>query len=315
MDAIQLKTETSPSKEAILSPLLTGQLSPNTKRAYQADLLQFFKITDIHQLTKEMIQAVAPQDVINFRNDLLQSFKPVTVARKISTVRTAFEYFVDLGITSHNPAKSSVVKSPKVPTESLTNGLTQREAEELLAQPSKNTLVGLRDRSILQVLLNNGLRRSEVINLRISDLRMEGSFYVLSVLGKGQKLRLAKLKPQVWQSIQDYLSARDSKKEPTEYIFQSHFKGVVKWQKTFGKISAETIRQLLQKYLKRLGVHKRITPHSLRHTFTTLAIDGGAQIHQVQIALGHSDPKTTMRYFRNKDNLDNNATDFIHLPG
>jgi len=312
MDAIQLKTETSLTKEAILSPLLTGQLSPNTKRAYQADLLQFFKITDIHQLSKEMIQAVAPQDVINFRNDLLRSFKPVTVARKLSTVRTAFEYFVDLGITSHNPAKSSVVKSPRVPTESSSECLTQQEAERIISQADKGTLVGKRDKAILLLALNNGLRRSEITNARVCDLKQDGSYFILSIVGKGGKQRIAKLKPQVWDAIQVYLIARGDS-NPEAHIFVSHSRGRCLWQKSEGKITGEGIRLLVKKYAKRAGITKRLFPHALRSSFTTLAIEGGAKIHQVQAALGHSKITTTERYFRHRNNLADNATDYVHF--
>lgn len=72
---------------------------------------------------------------------------------------------------------------------------------------------------------------------------------------------------------------------------------------------------MLGRYVRRAGITKRIHPHSLRHTFTTLAIEGGAKIHQVQTALGHADPKTTMRYFRAYENLEDNATDYVRLVG
>lgn len=299
-------------EQSLITPLLTGQLSPNTLKAYKHDLKQFFGLNDIHSLTKEQIQAVTAQTVIDYRNDLLKRYKSVTVARKISTLRTAFQYFVDLGMTSRNPAKNSLVKSPKVPTESTSECLTKQEAESMIAQANRNTLVGKRDYAILLLMFNNGLRRSEVTNAKVSDLKQEGSYFILAIVGKGGKYRIAKLKSQVWDSIQEYLKSRNVT-DLQERIFINHSKGKCLWQRSASAITGESIRQLVKKYAKKAGISKRLFPHVLRSSFTTLAIEGGAKIHQVQIALGHSDPKVTMRYFRHRNNLADNATDYVHL--
>ena len=312
MNEIQKPDRSQPFNQKTILPLLTGQLSPNTIRAYQADILQFFKVANIQELQAEMVQSVTLQDIIEFRDTLLARCKPATVARKLATLRTEFQYFVDSGIISTNPAKNSWVKSPKVPTDNLTGCLTQKEAEQLLLQPNRNTLVGKRDHAILSLMLNNGLRRSEVVNARLCDLKQEGSYYILSIIGKGSKYRIAKLKPQVWDALQEYLKIRQET-QPEGRVFVSHSRGKCLWQKSEGQISGESIRLLIVKYAKRAGISKRIHPHLLRVVFTTSAIEGGAKIHQVQAALGHSDPKTTMRYFRHRDNLADNATDYVHF--
>lgn len=262
-----------------------------------------------------MIQSVTLQDVIDFRNKLLSQYKPTSAARKLSLLRNAYEYFVDAGIVSRNPFKNKFVKNPKVPTEGVTQSLTQKEAELLLKQPRRDTLLGKRNCAILTLMLHNGLRRSEVTDLKISNLKTEGCFHVLEVWGKGAKLRIAKLKPQVREAIQEYIKAKGGDSTPEEYLFKSHSLGMVKWQKQNHKLTGEAIRQMIQKYAKRAGIEKHVHPHQLRSTFTTLAIEGGAKIHQVQAALGHSDPKTTMRYFKSQEALADNATDYVHLLG
>ena len=301
-----------------IKPFLAGQLSANTIRAYQYDIAQFFSLQDIRQLTTEHVRRITLKNVVEYRNRLMATYRPATVNRKLSAVRSAFDYFVDGGLIERNPVKSKFVRGPRVPQESLTEALTREEAERLLRQPNRSTILGKRDYAILLLMLHDGLRRAEVVNLHCGTIKAEGYYHVLHVLGKGNKLRKAKIKPQVREAIAEYLeaqgidpSASQAEKRP---LFTRHAHGRVPWQgKTESGLTGEALRQMLGKYVKRAGITKRIHPHSLRHTFTTLAIEGGAKIHQVQAALGHADPKTTMRYFRAYENLENNATDYVRL--
>ena len=302
----------------LLKPFLAGQLSSNTIRAYQYDIAQFFGLQDIRQLTLEHVRGVALKDVVEYRNRLMATYQPATVNRKLSAVRSVFDYFVDAGVMERNPIKSKFVRGPKVAQESLTQGLTKEEAEKLLQQPNRNTLIGKRNYAMLLLMLHDGLRRAEVCSLRCGDLKREGYYTILHVLGKGGKLRTAKIKPVVMTAIADYLKARNVDLEAAETaklpLFVGHAHGYVPWQgKTESGLTGEALRQMLVKYVRQAGITKRIHPHSLRHTFTTLAIEGGAKIHQVQQALGHADPKTTMRYFRAYENLEDNATDYVRL--
>ena len=302
----------------LLKPFLAGQLSGNTILAYQYDIAQFFGLQDIRQLTLEHVRGVALKDVVEYRNQLMATYRPATVNRKLSAVRSAFDYFVDAGVMERNPIKSKFVRGPKMSQESLTQGLTKEEAEKLLQQPNRNTLIGKRNYAMLLLMLHDGLRRAEACRLRCSDLKREGYYTVLHVLGKGGKLRTAKIKPVVMTAIADYLKARNVDLESAEAaklpLFIGHAHGHVPWQGKIGNgLTGEALRQMLLKYVRRAGIFKRIHPHSLRHTFTTLAIEGGAKIHQVQAALGHVDPKTTMRYFRAYGNLQDNATDYVQL--
>lgn len=149
------------------------------------------------------------KDVVECRNRLMAIYRPATVNRKLSAVRSAFDYFVDAGIVERNPIKSKFVRGPKVPQESLTNGLTKDEAEQLLKQPNRSTLQGKRDYAILLLMLHDGLRRAEVCGLQCRNLQREGYYTILRVLGKGGKLRTAKIKPVVMEAIVNYLKARN----------------------------------------------------------------------------------------------------------
>lgn len=278
---------------------LAGQLSDHTRRAYAADLCGFFGVGSMDEVSLERIQGITLEQVVAYRNFLLANYSKATVARKMSAMRSMFDYFCSVGLLRNNPATSKLARSPKVSADSSTAGLTRQEAELLLRQPDQNTLTGKRDYAILLLLLTAGLRRSEVVSIKKSDFFQVGSHVGLVVEGKGGKEAPVKMQPRTYAAIFDYCGQHRS---DTVFLNQ------------YGQpISTQAVWRIVDKYVDKAGIKKKITPHSLRHTFVTLAIDGGAKLVQVQTAARHADPKTTMRYYRNRDNMDDNAVDYIVL--
>lgn len=278
---------------------LAGQLSDETRRAYAADLCGFYRVGSLGEISLERIQGVTLEQVVAYRNFLLANYKKATVARKMSALRSLFDYFCSVGLLRNNPATSKLARSPKVSNESNTAGLTRQEAELLLHQPDTTTLIGKRDYAILLLLLTAGLRRSEVVSIKKSKFFQSGSHVGLLVEGKGGKEEPIKMQPRTYAAIFEYC--------------QHHTSDIVFLNRYGRPISDQAVWRIVEKYIAQAGIKKKITPHSLRHTFVTLAIDGGAKLVQVQTAARHADPKTTMRYYRNKNNMDDNAVDYIHL--
>lgn len=278
---------------------LAGQLSDETRRAYAADLCGFFEVGSMREISLERIQGITLEQVVAYRNFLLANYKKATVARKMSALRSLFDYFCSVGLLRNNPATSKLARSPKVSNESNTAGLTRQEAELLLRQPDRNTLTGKRDYAILLLLLTAGLRRSEVVSIKKSDFFQVGSHVGLVVDGKGGKEEPVKMQPRTNAAIFEYCHHHNS-----EMVFLNRYSK---------PISGQAVWRIVEKYIALAGIKKKITPHSLRHTFVTLAIDGGAKLVQVQTAARHADPKTTMRYYRNKNNMDDNAVDYIEF--
>lgn len=282
-----------------LDTFLAGQLSDHTRRAYAADLCGFFGVGSINQISLDQIRSVTLEQVVSYRNFLLANYSKATVARKMSALRSMFDYFCSIGIMRYNPASSKLTRSPKVGNDSNTDGLTRQEAEMLLRQPDRNTLIGKRDYALLLLLITDGLRRSEVVSIKKSNFFQSGSHVGLEVEGKGGKTEKIKIQPKTHAAIFDYCNRHD---RDTVFLNQ------------YGQsMSTQAVWRIVEKYAFMAGIKKKITPHSLRHTFVTLAIDGGAKLVQVQTAARHSDPKTTMRYYRNRDNMDDNAVDYIDL--
>jgi len=288
-----------PANKNDASVFLAGQLSGNTRRAYERDLCEFFQIGALERITVEMVKGVTLEQVVCYRNMLLDKYKPATVARRMSALRSFFDYCCSIGLLRTNPATSKLARSPRVDNESTKAGLTRQEAELLLKQPDKNTLAGKRDFALLLLLITAGLRRSEVVAVKKSDFMQIDRHYVLNVTGKGMVPAQIKIQPRTYTAVFDYCSLHDS-----DYVFLNRFGR---------RMSDVAVWRIVEKYINQAGIEKQISPHSLRHTFVTLAIDGGAELHKVQVAARHASPKTTMRYYRNKQNLDNNAIDYIDI--
>lgn len=292
------------SLDELLEDFLSNQLSYQTKRAYEGDVRQFFAKQGLTHP-----KDVTLSHVTCYRNSLAAGCKPATIARKLTVLRQFFEFCVGIGLLSKNPAKA--VKSPKVPQYSNTNGLTKEEAELLLRQPDRNTVIGKRDYSILCLMLHNGLRRSEVANIKWEDFGEARDRITLTIHGKGGKVNMTKVKASVMQGIQEYIQASGRVLSPESPLFTATKRSDPSQAEK--PISAETIYRIVKKYVKMAGIKKRISPHSLRHTSITLCLDGGGSLRQAQHLARHDDPRTTMRYDRNRFDLDNHGTDYIRL--
>jgi integrase/recombinase XerD len=290
-----------PSQNNEVGVSFAGQISDNTRRAYTSDLCSFFGVDSMDRLNAEDLGRITVEQVIAYRNSLLARYKPATVARKMSSLRSLFDFLCSTGLLRKNPATSKLARSPKVSQDSNTAGLTQEEAELLLRQPDRSTQLGKRDYAILLLMITAGLRRSEVVSVKKSNIFQVGSHYVMLVTGKGGKVEQIKLKPGTYTAIFEYGNTHNR-----DEMFLNRY----------GKpMSAQSVWDLVEKYCHKAGIEKNTTPHSLRHTFVTLAIDNGASLVKVQAAARHADPKTTIRYFRNKHNLDDNAIDYIPING
>ena len=150
-----------PAQNNKVGVFFAGQISENTRRAYTSDLCSFFGVDSMDCVTQEDLGKVGLEQVIAYRNNLLDKYKPATVARKMSSLRSLFDFLCSTGLLRNNPATSKLARSPKVSQDSNTAGLTQEEAELILRQPDRSTLLGKRDYAMLLLMITAGLRRSE----------------------------------------------------------------------------------------------------------------------------------------------------------
>jgi site-specific recombinase XerD len=300
-----------PDVDFLVDTLVAGQLSDNTRRAYQRDILDFLEFAGLSQ--PDALKTVTTGQVERYRNALMRNgAAKATVNRKLSVVRQLFERAIGEGWTDRNPATR--VRGLKADMESPTTGLTLRQARELLASIDSSTLPGKRDYCLLFLMLRTGIRRSEASGILVADFSQRDGHQALTVRGKGNKVRVVKIAPDVLRCCQEWLGASGRQWTAKEPLFVALRKVAAGYKPASDTpLTVDSIWKIVLKRVEEAGLSAHITPHSLRHTFVTLALDGGAPLHKVQYAAGHADPRTTERYHRQKENLDDNAADYVRL--
>jgi site-specific recombinase XerD len=295
----------TPTLNQKLESWIAGGLSPHTRRAYRQDAHQFLQWLTARDLALEELTL---EELEQYRLYLVEHFAKNSASRKFNVVRKLLSEATNRKIIGANPAQG--IKGIKIEDETTHRTLQTDEAVALLRTVDTSTRQGKRDYAIVFLLIRTGLRRSECATLRLGDLRQEQGHHIAMVMhGKGDKRRKIKIPVDVMRAIWDYLEATNRKElEPDEPLFIQFRKGDHPQK---AAISDQVIERVVSEHAQKLGL--KLSPHGLRATFVTMALDGGARLHQVQYAVGHADPRTTERYQTRKFNLDSNAVDFVHI--
>ena len=263
-------------------------LAQNTILAYGRDLKRFAEF--LRKRQKQGMEEVTREDVVDFLASLYKErLDSRSVARYLVSLRGLYKFAMMEGTVTTDPTEN--LESPKV-RNSLPTYLRIDEVDKLLQAPDVATPIGLRDRAMLEVLYSTGLRVSELLNLRISDIDM--SIGCVRCIGKGDKERLVPIGRKAIEAVEQYLSqgrpkfARPSSPPPhNQVLFLTRIGR---------RLSRVGIWKILHDYGVRLGLRGRLTPHKLRHSFATHLLEGGADLRSVQLMLGHADISTTQIY-------------------
>jgi integrase/recombinase XerD len=259
-------------------------LSKNTIEAYGHGLnrfLEHLKEKGVHEILN-----VGKFDVRAFLLTLKRKgLSTKTIARNLIAIRTFFRFLVQEGILGTNPVEE--IESPKI-AKTLPEILTLKEVEQLLEQPNLQGPLGIRDRAMLEVLYATGMRVSELTQLPINQVNLEGG-YVL-IFGKGSRERIVPLGSESMKWLTLYLKTvrgRLTKGKENRFLFIS------RWGRG---MSRQRFWKSLKEYGRRAGIRKRITPHLFRHSFASHLLERGADLRSVQMMLGHVDISTTQIY-------------------
>ena len=261
--------------------------SPHTIAAYGRDLhdyAAFLEVRGVKDATK-----VTRDDVTAFIADLrIRGLAPSTVERRVAALKGFHKFLVRENITENHP--TARLPLPKVP-ERLPNALSIEDLDRLLGQPFPDTPAGLRDRAILELLYGAGLRVSELTGLDLSDLDLGKGF--VRVFGKGGKERLAPVAGMAAHALEAYLKLGRGRLRP-----KGSLRGVdgsaLFLNTRGGRISRQAIFSIVRDYGAR--VRLELHPHTLRHSFATHLLEGGADLRALQEMLGHADITTTQVY-------------------
>lgn len=268
--------------------LFTGhQQSQNrsqlTIAAYQTDLVQFFRFAasehgiEAEKLTVDLIDVYIVRGFLGVLAD--HGLMRKSMARKLAVLRTFFKFLCRKEILQINPVQR--VASPKLGRR-LPDFLYLDQMEALLKASDCTNLLGCRDQVIIELLYGSGLRVSELVGLDLEQLDLESG--LIRVLGKGSKERVVPVTNHAIQAIEGYLAMRKDDNE----ILLLNYQGT--------RLSARSVRRILDKLVAQLSLVQHISPHMLRHSFATHMLDGGADLRSVQELLGHQKLSSTQIY-------------------
>ena len=261
-------------------------LSPNTVSAYRHDLLKFEEFAKKRKLS---VERVTQDDLVDFLASLYrQKLESRTVARHLVTMRNFFRFAMVQELRADDPTLN--LDSPKI-RKSLPGYLRLEEVEKLLAQPDEKQPLGLRDRTMLEVLYSTGLRVSELVGLRVMDV--DRAVGCVRCIGKGNKERIVPIGRKALALVERYL--KDSRPKLLANAKQGNATALF-INRRGGALSRVGVWKILSAYGRQAGLHRGLTPHMLRHSFATHLLERGADLRSVQLMLGHSDISTTQIY-------------------
>ena len=292
------------------SPFINKSVSEETRRAYGRAVREFFQSAGMKHPSE-----VVPADVLLWRDKLRSQKKSAaTVAFKLSVVRSFFEYLKAAGAVPINPASTKLVSPPALPSEPAGHALSAKEVRYLLSGPDRDKAEGARDYALMLVMLRLSLRVSEVCFLRASSVKWSHGRWTLRCKVKGGREEVWPLPKDVKEAIDNYLKLDRKRREIAHsdgehsYLIQPHTNyRTLDFDKPLSTRMAQKIVKKWADY-SRLG---DLSPHDLRRTAITRALESGLTYRQVQMMSKHKDPKTVMRYDHGRGNLDQNAVNFL----
>jgi integrase/recombinase XerD len=258
-------------------------LSSNTLAAYRADLTALSRWLGERGIQMARTTKSDLQDFIAARVE--HGARPRSTARQLSSFRRFFRYLVREAVIRDDP--TAQIAMPKI-GRSLPKSLTEEEVESLLGAPAVGDPLGNRDRTMLEVLYATGLRVSELVNLRYTQVNLNQG--VIRIMGKGNRERLIPLGEEAVRWLNEF--ARSARGEillerQTDYLFPT---------RRGDRMTRQAFWHIIKRYARKAGVDRDLSPHTLRHAFATHLLNHGADLRVVQMLLGHSDLSTTQIY-------------------
>ena len=263
--------------------------SANTLAAYRNDLTQFTQFLGESKPGTNQWTGVNKQAIVSFIVHLRdREYSSATVARKVAAIKSFFHFLVGEGLVPNDP--TATLDSPKV-RKRLPKTLSRDEVDRLLVEPSKeDTPKGFRDTALLQLLDATGMRVSELVSLKVGDVNLDRA--TVRVASKANKERFIPIHNRAVEALRTYLQSGRIyflRGRPDEHkaLFLNP-RGT--------QLTRQGLWLIIKKYVEQAGIRAEVTPHTLRHSFATHMLEGGADLRNVQELLGHSNISTTQIY-------------------
>jgi integrase/recombinase XerD len=259
-------------------------LSDNSIKSYDFDLILFKKFLDLNKIKDTPLNCKS-ETIKNYLYKNLSDKKSRSQARSISALKSFFNYLVFEGLIKDSPISN--IEAPKLERK-LPEVLTEDEINQLIKSVDLNHVFGQRNKTIIEVLYGTGIRVSELVNLKLSNIFFRES--ILKVNGKGDKERFVPLGKIASTEIKTYINIRDRMKidsKNTDILFINRYGR---------KLTRSMIFKIITDASKSIGLEKKISPHTLRHSFATHLLKNGADLRTIQLILGHESITTTEIY-------------------
>lgn len=265
---------------------LEDGLSRNTLDSYRNDLQLFSTWLKQRNPSNSMLTEATNSDLLEFLASRVSAkMKASTTSRELSSLKRFYRFLLRQGKISTDPSLN--IETPKL-QRYLPESLSENEVEQLLNAPDLMQPLGLRDRAMLEVLYASGLRVSELINLKYSQVGMDMG--VLRVMGKGRKERLAPLGEESLEWLSRYT------KDARPLLLNGIVTDTIFVTTRGAAMTRQAFWYLIKRYAQLVGIVKQLSPHTLRHAFATHLLNHGADLRVVQLLLGHADISTTQIY-------------------
>ncbi len=260
------------------------RLSPNTVESYGRDLMKFTVFVE-EEKGKNLCNCTRLEILLFLAEQQKAGLSSRSIARMLSSIRTFYAFLVAENIMPHSPVCN--IESPRI-DKKLPAVLNREEVDALLESPDSETPIGLRDRTMLEFLYATGIRVTELVSLALENVNIDAGFVI--VMGKGSKERVVPLGEVAVHWLKEYLQ------NGRPQLMRGSVHSCLFLNRSGGSLSRQGFWKLIKKYCVQVGITKNISPHTLRHSFATHILEGGADLRSVQMMLGHSDITTTQIY-------------------
>jgi integrase/recombinase XerC len=255
--------------------------SPHTLEAYERDLHQFSVFIRQEFGDPFPIQKITHLHIRRYLASIHKALSKSSAGRKLAAIRSLFRFLLRRGILEKNPAE--LVSTPKR-EKKLPFHLDIDEVTTLVEAPDSVAPLSIRDRAILETIYSSGLRVSELTGLNVGGVDLTAG--TVKVLGKGGKERIVPLGGKAVKALEDYLDVRNIRELNTPLFLNSRG----------GRLTRRSVGRIVDRYMIHLETMKKASPHTLRHTFATHLLEGGADLRSIQEMLGHASLSTTQKY-------------------
>lgn len=293
--------------------MFTNTLGKETKRAYVQAIKEFFG-KDLCNITIEDMQAVTPEIANKYAMNLLNNgLKRTSINRKLSALHSFYKFLCrrSVGIMTYNPFDSDegCIRFKNAQKNYIAKRALVTDEVKTMFDLAKmdNSIIGVRDLLVLELLATTGMRRAEICEIKIGDIQFTQGVYAINIVGKGNKERIIVASNEVMGIINKYMNMRGiTMKDKDEYLLVSH----ANRKSGSGKVSTNMIYRIVKHYAELADIDPdTISPHTLRHTFATQCIGMGTPIQDVQQLMGHASINTTELYNHSFNIINNNPAE------